>query len=373
MKNSHTAATPEALDTIRQQAAEWLLIVQAADVSPDDLLAWEAWLNENPLHRQAFDAVGELSGLVESCNQSLADIPLPDDGELAADGYDGSVPVASWPRTNDDISQQHKSRRSFVWLAAAATVLLAAGAGWLRLADNLSPPSPGKLGFYETVAAEHRAVDLADGSRIELGAASALSVNFSGSRRTVVLEQGEALFEVAKDKDRPFVVVAGSGTITAVGTAFNVRRDTDRVVVTVTEGIVEVAQARRRPATLPPDVPVAEDMSPAAETTLTAGERAAYDAGGLRRLDDVTPEAATGWREGRLRYRAEALKHVISDVDRYSDKQIILGDGVGELVFTGTVFQDEADDWLMGLEQVFPVEVVPMDGNRVLVRLTVKD
>ena len=68
------------------------------------------------------------------------------------------------------------------------------------------------------------------------------------------------------------------------------------------------------------------------------------------------------------------LKHVIPDVDRYSSNTVIIGDAaVGELRFTGTVFQDGADEWLRGLEQVFPVEVVELDGDRLLLRLREAD
>ena len=81
----------------------------------------------------------------------------------------------------------------------------------------------------------------------------------------------------------------------------------------------------------------------------------------------MAPEVATEWQNGCLRYRVEALKHVVPDVDRYSAHTVIIGDSsVGELKFTGTVFQAHADEWLQGLEQVFPVEVVELDDGQLL-------
>ena len=257
--------------------------------------------------------------------------------------------------------------------AIAATVLLTIGAtAWFAINEDWLTAPETQLQVVETKESEHRSIDLEDGSTIELGAASSLSVNYSGERRTVVLEAGEALFEVAKDPNRPFVVLAGNGTITAVGTAFNVRRDADRVVVTVTEGEVEVVQQGGSIARVP-DESVTEIATPAHQT-LAVGERVEYSAAGIARLDNIEPAVATEWRNGRLRYRAESLKHVIPDVDRYSPQTVIIGDAaVGELKFTGTVFQDNADEWLRGLEAVFPVEVVELDDQQLLLRLRDQD
>src|SRR5690606_35324362 len=88
--------------------------------------------------------------------------------------------------------------------------------------------------------AQVREYRLSDGSRITLGAGSRIRVDYTAAARRLTVEAGEAFFAVARDPQRPFVVHAGSGTITALGTAFNVRSLAGRVVVTVVEGKVEV-------------------------------------------------------------------------------------------------------------------------------------
>ena len=335
------------MNTIEHTAAQWLMRIQAGDVTESDLLEWEAWLNADTRHKKAFDAVESASVHIAREQPSLSDIPLPSEIELRADTYDGEQSVSTHL---DTLTRQPAYR----W-AIAASVILAAGLLAINTWWTGEPDT--SLQVLETLESEHRSLDLDDGSRIVLGAASSLSVNYSAERRTVVLEAGEALFEVAKDRERPFVVLAGSGTITAVGTAFNVRRDLDRVVVTVTEGEVEVVQ-QPNPITAGTDA------------TLTMGERVEYSTRGMEKLEDVEPEMATAWQNGRLRYRGEALKHVIPDVDRYSTHTVIIGDSaVGELEFTGTVFQDNADEWLQSLERVFPVEVVELDDEQLLLRL----
>lgn len=361
---------------IEQTAAEWVLRVQAADVTETELMEWDAWLKADERHREAFDALEATSALIGRERQTLMDIPLPDRASLAADGYGGEQAISALGAdggTGAAVSAPASPgmpRRAARWAIAAGALLAVGAASWLVLGDGWISSPGNQLKVVETQESEHRRIELDDGSRIELGAASSLSINYSTERRTVVLETGEALFEVFEDPGRPFVVLAGNGTITAVGTAFNVRREASRVVVTVTEGEVEVVQQGRSPI-----VPAGRganapsDSSPARQT-LAVGERVAYTANSMTRLDDVMPDAATEWRDGRLRYRAEPLKHVIPDVDRYSAHTVIIGDAaVGDLRFTGTVFQDSADEWLRGIEQVFPVEVVELDGERLLLRL----
>ena len=354
---------------IEQTAAEWLVRLQEPDVTEADLIEWDAWLKADRRHRRAFDGLESVSAFIAREQSALVDIPLPSEDELRTDEYAGEQRIAL---LNDSSvgDERLTVQKSGVRWAMAATVLLAIGvAAWFAAESDWPSTPDSHLQVVETRKSEHRSVELDDGSRIELGAASSLSVNYSGERRTIVLEAGEALFEVAKDPDRPFVVVAGTGTITAVGTAFNVRRDVNRVVVTVTEGEVEVVQQAGATVRMPDDSITGETSAPVRQN-LVVGERVEYNATGIARLDDVAPEAATEWQNGRLRYRAESLKHVIPDVDRYSAQTVIIGDAaVGELKFTGTVFQDNADEWLRGLEKVFPVEVVELDGDKLLLRL----
>src|SRR6202020_2602328 len=93
---------------------------------------------------------------------------------------------------------------------------------------------------FETEIGENRRVTLADGSVISLGGNTRIEVALSEKVRAIELTRGEALFKVAKDSARPFKVRAGDATIIAVGTEFNVERDSDRDVVSVTEGQVVV-------------------------------------------------------------------------------------------------------------------------------------
>lgn len=362
------------------QAAEWYHRVCDPDVSVEELSNWQHWLSRDEAHRQAYEKVEELMRITGE----IAAIPeLPGEEELLADRYDGDLPIAHWrrlqerrPGEEDGAASSGASRwagriPALPWyraaLSAAALMLVSVALAWWY--QSGLPMDKPALASYETRAAEHRDIELPDGSVISLGAKSAVSIDFSGEQRRVTLELGEALFQVAKDPQRPFVVGSGNRTITAVGTAFNVARYFDRVTVTVTEGVVAVSDGRP-----PPDaglLPIAtavqrKVLTPAA--ILQAGQQVAY---GDNELSDVTAadlEVATSWRNGRLKYLGEQLRYVVADVNRYSEHSIRIGDeAVAEMLFTGTVFRDHIDTWIKTIAEVFPVKVKIMkDGEIVL-------
>jgi len=216
---------------------------------------------------------------------------------------------------------------------------------------------------YQTGIAGLRQVHLQDGSSITLGGKTQLYVTFSAQRRAVKLIAGQAWFHIAHDQHRPFVVIAGDATITDVGTAFCVTRDTDRVVVAVTEGVVEVSA--RPPPLVPQNVSqraVAE--FPLAPMRVSQGEKLTLgngDAPSLISAADI--HAATAWMHGRLIFNDESLRDVVETVDRYSTRQIAVSPSAGNLRFTGIVSNNEIEDWLQSLEVIFPVSVDEKGAN----------
>ena len=162
-----------------------------------------------------------------------------------------------------------------------------------------------------------------------LGADSALAVNLSVGRRAVTLKQGEAYFEVAKSRLRPFVVRVGPALVTAVGTAFNVRRTDDRTVVAVTEGVVEFLGTPEK-AQAPAEEPASAAYGvvtarPQLAARVAAGEAIAYfDDGRLQALPAREVSLATGWLSGRRQYLNEPLRYVLADVHRYTGQRIEL-------------------------------------------------
>ena len=127
--------------------------------------------------------------------------------------------------------------------AMAAGLALAVGLGSLVATQQL-----GGRRVYATELGGHATVPLADGSKIELNTDTKLRAALAEEQRTVWLDRGEAYFEVSKDPNRPFVVMAGDRKVTVLGTKFSVRRDGDRVSVAVAEGKVRVDPVHATPS-----------------------------------------------------------------------------------------------------------------------------
>ncbi|HKP80340.1 MAG TPA: FecR domain-containing protein, partial [Phenylobacterium sp.] len=180
-----------------------------------------------------------------------------------------------------------------------------------------------------------------------LGGQTRVEVRYSRTARKVQLIGGEALFTVASNPRRPFVVETPLGTMTAIGTAFDVDVDQKVVTLFVTKGEVAVRTERRGDPGDPPDLSV------------VAGERLQITrAGAGMRVLKERDAMAPSWLEGRLAYRAEPLERVLEDVNRYAPKPIALADEqLGKLSYTGTVRLDQIDAWTRGLSAVFPVAV----------------
>jgi transmembrane sensor len=239
-------------------------------------------------------------------------------------------------------------RRLKVWAAAAATLLIVGGAiyfSWFRaIPDDVQTRS------YATAIATDRDIDLADGSRVALGGASQLNTRFGNDLREVTLSTGEAFFQVAHDTQRPFIVAAGAVSIRAVGTAFNVRRTGERVMIAVTEGRVRIASS---------DGISMAKTSGADALEAVAGQEVSYDprASGLA-VTSISPAQATGWRDHRLEFVNEPLDVVVANINRYSPRHLRIADAqLNALAFTGTVKPDAIDSWLKALPKILPVRV----------------
>ncbi len=197
---------------------------------------------------------------------------------------------------------------------------------------------------YEVIAtSRHEPATLPDGTSLLLSAKAAADVDFTGAARKINLHpEAEAFMKVHHDKGRPFVVRAGVMTVTAVGTAFDVRREADRVVVTVEEGIV-----------------LATAMGPYGPTQwrVGAGYQIDYSEGSRTAVvSSVDAHSALRWRDGELAYDDAPLETVIADINRYSTLSVVLRDpAIRRLRFTGTVFIASVDDWLKALEVKYPV------------------
>lgn len=224
------------------------------------------------------------------------------------------------------------ARRPLRWAA------LVAGLAAL-VAVTVGEPLPVYFADHATAVGERRLLTLDDGSRVWLNSATALSVQYSAVRRQVSLLKGEALFEVSKDPNRPFVVEAANGSVQAVGTRFEVDRQGSRVHVGVTEGEVKVTSGG---ATLP--------LKAARQLAFSDG--AAPAASGPLDLD-----SAVAWQRDKLIFNQRPLADVFADVERYLPGSLLVVGRLPDTPVSGVFDLDDIPGMLDVLARTQPVRI----------------
>jgi transmembrane sensor len=315
-----------------EQAALWLQRMHAGADDERVVESWLDWCQRDPLNQQAFDeiaAVWELSG-----NLSLATPAMP------------VTPVAA-----GRVAAFSHGRRALAASLAALVVTAGAGLWWAKrpaTADVLTSEFASPAGM-NTVAM------LADGSMLELGADSRVTVSIGPRERRIELHKGELYVTVHKDPDRPFSVDAGRLEAIATGTAFNVLRTEARTTVTVAEGSVDAIYEGQAAAT--PNV----RLQPNQQLVYTHASHSVA-------VREADPQIAIAWRSGHPRFQGEPLSEVIATVNRYAALRFVIEDPrVGALTFTGNAHVDNMGRWREGLETVFPVTVVRLSDGRQLI------
>lgn len=321
-------ARREASDEIDAAAALWAARVDAAPLSQADQDSLDTWLAADTRRIGAYARARATLVRVEVARALgpsydperflIEDAPSTDVIEGAGDG---EAPAGAAETDRPGIT-----RRRMLWMTGSAAA--AAGVGALGLAgldDGLT---------YETAKGEMRRIAMPDGSVVNLNTASSIYVRFSETRRSVFLRSGEVLFEVAKDRSRPFVVTAGNTKVEAIGTAFTVRRQADSPVsVLVSEGVVEVAHTGR--AT--PPVRLTQNMRAEADDHADAPIAAVE-------VDAETVERQLFWREGKIGFRDATLADAAEEFGRYNAQRIVISDpAVAERRITGLFVATDPD------------------------------
>jgi transmembrane sensor len=324
---------PEASARIDDVAVFWFVRRRAGDLTTEEARALDAWLDDDPAHRAAFDAV-----------------------EFTWEGID---PIASDPRIAAlRGAAERRRRQAGAWrVRAAAAVLLAAvlagGLGVYRLAADRSVLATQD---FRTGVGEKAIITLSDGSVVTLGTDTRLRTQSDEGRRLVFLERGQAFFKVAKDQGRPFVVHAAGRTVTALGTAFEVRID-GGFKVTLVEGRVKI-NALAPPPARPAKGVEAPPAAALEETVLVAGvQLVALDAQhwSVTRTD-VNRE--TAWVHGQLVYVDEPLGRVAAEMNRYSDRKIVVADGrTAAIPISGTFKAGDVEAFVQAIEEYDLVRV----------------
>lgn len=275
-------------NSIEQSAAEWAVRMASGPLSAALQEQLDAWLAVDRRH---------LGALVRARAQWSDFDRL---GAVAQPEQPQSSAVEDWAAAGSF----NWSRRGL--LAASLGALGLAGLGWSAWA-----PAGER---YVTGIGEVRRIPLRDGSTLVLNTDSEARVHFVEKLRKVHLLRGEALFEVAHDADRPFLVTTSRWEVRAIGTVFDVRVRGAEVDVTVSEGAVELAHS---------DAPEANPQRIAAnEHTLLAPAAPIR----VQKIPVATVERRFAWLNGMVAFSGETLDEAVAEINRHNRQQLVIDD-----------------------------------------------
>ena len=271
---------------IDRQAAEWAARSDVEELPVEQQAAFDAWLAADIRHVGAYAKATAVLARIERSRAI-------------------GLQFAASRRRADFMP----SRRIFVLAGSIAASLTAvafvADFGWKYLHEDI----------YSTNIGATEVVPLSDGSVVTLNTDSKVIVRYTNARRTITLVRGEALFDVAKNKNRPFVVEARNAQLRAVGTSFAVRLFSDEPVqLLVREGVVEIDR---------PNMPAA------VPTRVAANTRAVISTASAIVIAAVAPSKLAGdlaWKAGRVYFDDETLASAAREFARYSNTRIVIDD-----------------------------------------------
>ncbi len=345
-------------DAVLEQAYSWHRRVERDTAEADEgiWLAYAEWLNADEMHQAAADYVETTLNFVDDNTEAVAD-KLHDTDVLTAShlGNDGG-PIAE----NTVVRAENRFRKPSMW--AAITAIAASFIFALVNLTNLT----GHENFvreYQTEPGQHQFVSLEDGSNIHLNTQSKLTVTFAQAERRVDMGYGEALFEVAHDGERPFIVSVAGRDVRVVGTKFNIRRFNRKLTVTVTEGVVDVVEgADAEKSSNKSEDHIVEPIRLIAGIQLVHDEQTAVSI-----IQQVDAEAFTSWRGDVLSYEDVPLTDVINDIERYIDIPVVRKGDLSGTKFTGILNMTDPIASFGLIADILPVAVT-ITSERIIVR-----
>jgi transmembrane sensor len=321
-------------------AADWV-VRRDAGFSPAEARAFQAWLEADPRHRAAWNR------------------------------FDSAWSVLDRPRRSGGSDRMVRELRAAIrrrravaaGVAGAAAVLLCAAFWQLRRPAEKPPAAaPTVLVWQPTEKV------LPDGSVVTLKPGAEIAVDFSGHFRRVALRRGEALFRVAKNARRPFVVEAGGLEVRAVGTEFSVDRRPGEVGVLVTEGRVALDQAvagANGPALAPRTLAFVDagnratvrDGAATLETPLVVGTSP-------REVDQ-----RLAWLGTQLEFSTTPLAEAVALLNQHNRLQFVIGDpALADVRLSGFIRADNAEEFAQFLEAGFQIRTERRGENEIVLR-----
>jgi len=341
-----------------ESAAYWIVRQDRGDLSAAEEGAFRDWFDE-PHNAAAYARAARAADIFA--------------------GDEGSDPHLRALRQAALAASPVRQQRRWMFAVAASIAILLVGASFflsgplrhyfddsgvrtqVATAPAASGPSQGQSSdpnAFTTGVGERRVVHLPDGSTVTLNTSSRLVLAFTADRRLVRLVQGQALFEVAHDRSRPFTVEAADRQVTALGTIFEVRVDPGRVHVVLIEGRVVVDRAA--------DVAGSGPSIPVAPAILRPGQEYVAELGAAQQVAPVDVNRQLMWRDGFVAFEDEPLADAVAEMNRYSNRPIQLAaDGVATLRISGVFRTGNPDRFVNTIGEILPIDAHPTPQGRI--------
>ena len=338
---------------IAEQAAEWFVANDEGPLDARQSAELMAWLKASPLHVEEFLRVSVVARDLDAAGACLGSV----DALVArARAEDEHVVQGFWPRARTAIQTLSVPRWQIATATMAAVALVIFGAHrYSKVGPPVQVSAPSEITALHlaTHHGEQKTQRLADNSVLHLNSDTALTVRYSTTERQLVLESGEADFEVAHEPNRPFRVFAGPAVAIAHGTEFDVRLEGSAALLTVIEGRVGVAPSQTARGTGANH----EQTEPLVE--VQADEQISispdhWPATPVR----IDAHRATAWLHHELAFDHEPLGHVVEEFNRYSAKPIVITTPeLRNLQVSGTFSTDDPEEFLAFLRSLEGVQV----------------
>ncbi|GJL60153.1 MAG: sensor [Nitrospirales bacterium] len=344
--------------SVCEQALAWIIRQQSGEVKPEERRAFELWLHESPMHQREYERALEmwekLDHIPPFLEAELADADQYWDRSVRKAGAGGTWGIWGW-------------RPAFVAMSVAVVISGFLVWGWPGVMVHHETDQTAGVSVhyeaYQTAKGEQRQVTLPDGSTMLMNTDSQVSVQMSDDARIVYLEEGEALFTVAHDPQRPFDVHAANGIIHDIGTEFLVRRFSEKVHVAVLEGRVAV-EVNTSPSTVSAIIP----------QPLLEGEEVFFTTEGkLSAVQPFKAQTAIAWRQGQLVFVETPLKDVLDEWARYQSDVIRLRDpNLGRMPVSGVFRFDNPTGFFRALGDILSLHPVRQGPNLIVLERQAK-
>jgi len=327
-------------NTIDDEASIWLVRLDNGNLSEQAKKELKTWLIADKRHQVALKAMADIWNDMDEVLININD-------------ENSSKNISLWPMLKPVLKP----------LMLAASISFLTLFIWSAIPFNIQKNS------YATLIGQQLDATFDDGSIIHLNTNSLIETEFSDEKRIIKLIKGEALFEVAHDPNRPFIVYAGDRLVQAIGTKFVVHLKSENIQVTVTEGKVKMSKVAFN--TKLSDIKALNNTAIRQDDIfIEKGEEVIAEKNQAPKLTHFKPEnikRELSWLDGKLIFDNEKLFDVIEEINRYIDIEIVVKDpSLHDIRISGRFDLGDSEALIEAIELSFNIKSQRLDSNKIL-------